>query len=162
MPKSNGSKSPRIIVEIIGAIAIIIAAFIGSPYIHGVISDEICISKEEYDSIKVKISDLENSNEKISEELELNQKAFKEKTALLNGLVSSIGALNKTTLIQWHNTKDSWSGFGDRDKKGEHMMQCAVDRFMKEWRNQLDPMRTAGCTVRDPGDFKVQHGDHCE
>jgi hypothetical protein len=74
MPKSNGSSSARLFIEIVGAIAIALGVFIGTPYIRGVISYEICVSKEEYDSMKNKLFITKEHQALLEREVEALQK----------------------------------------------------------------------------------------
>jgi hypothetical protein len=78
----------------------------------------------------------------------------------LNSLQSVISSLNNTTLVNRYNSNEGWSGFESLPGKGEHSLQCAVDRFFLTWNENVQKMKDSGCTgisnkvtgVHHPGD----------
>ena len=79
----------------------------------------------------------------------------------LIALQNVVSSLNSTTLVNSYNFKDGWSGFESFPGKGEHSLQCAVDRFFLVWNNNVQKMLDSGCSGINKKATGVHHPNDC-
>ena len=76
-------------------------------------------------------------------------------------LQNVISSFNSTTLVNRYNSNAGWSGFESLPGKGEHSLQCAVDRFFLVWNDNVKKMRDSGCSGINKKVTGVHHSNDC-
>ena len=160
--------SKEAVAATIGGVCLVLAAIIGVSYqfsdtkknnvelnnkLQGV-KEALRLKTNGHESCTVEKTDLRSR-------LEMITTTTREYEQRLNILISTIHALNETTLVVNYSSDKSWSGFEHMHGKGEHSLQCAVDRFFVAWNDQVNNMVAAGVKGVQTKSEGVHHKKDC-